>query len=298
MQIITKKWKEIELGDKFLDGSKVIEIHDPYEEECYKLHYKYKFKNYEIELSKSHLLLCDISKIDDNIKDEIEKWSEYGIPTVYDQHIYVEDENDILDILNNKNIEPMYEPVEWDNVRVEDNLYWLPIEAINWLLLNKQKVTCNDCKLTKSEYIGIKTVQCVMTDTHQYQTNHLIHHNSVSLRNIIFHCLTHSSDIAIALIDLKYTEFSIYKGVKNVVAVANTVQEAAEIMRVARECMYKRNQELAKLGLTDIKDHKPQEPTDEVIVCNRKLNDNDTVEIELPNGERKIVTVKELESYL
>ena len=103
--------------------------------------------------------------------------------------------------------------------------------------------------------------------------------------------------MAIALVDLKWTEFTPFKDVKNVVAVANTIRETSEVMRMARECMYKRNQELAKLGLNNIKDFKPKKPTDEVIVAGRKLKDSDTVEIKV-NGEIKTVTVKELEKYL
>ena len=62
--------------------------------------------------------------------------------------------------------------------------------------------------------------------------------------------------------------------------------------------MYKRNAELAKLGLNDIADFKPQKPTNQVVVAGRNLTDDDTVEIKLMSGEIKTVTVKELEQYL
>lgn len=163
-------------------------------------------------------------------------------------------------------------------------------------------VKCNKFYLNEIQYVGKKEVFCVETDSHRFETGPevgygLIHHNSVTLRNIIFHCLTHSEQIMIALIDLKLTEFEPFKGVKGVVAVANTVREAVEVLRIGREVMYKRNAQLAKLGLNDIKDFKPTQPTDEVVVAGRLLKDTDTVEIR-KGEEIKTVTVKELEQYL
>ena len=172
-----------------------------------------------------------------------------------------------------------------------ENKIWLPVSAINALIQCGEQIRCNGNFIHKIEPAGKLTVRCVETDTHEFNTCGLIHHNSVTLRNIIFHCLTHSQDVKIALIDLKYTEFTPYKGVNGVVAVANTVKEAAEIMRIARECMYKRNQEMAGLGINDIKDYKPQNPTPEFMVFNRKFNENDKVEIRLPNGDVRTVTI-------
>lgn len=283
-------WKDIKIGDTFKDGSKVISIHEHYKSDCYKLFYK----NKNIILSETHLLLCNIKKLNKECKKWIEdNFSEYYIPTLYDKYIYFKDEQ-CDEIAFEETV-----AVKSDPCKVSDKEYWLPIKAIFLLIRNfKQKIYCNGNLIKNIEFVGIKEVFCVETDTHKFETNDLIHHNSVTLRNIIFHCLTHQDQISIALIDLKWTEFTPFKGLKNVVAVANTVQEAAEVMRIGREVMYKRNQEMAKLGINNIADYKPQKPTDQVMVAGRQLNDNDKVEIRTIDGEVKTITVKELEQYL
>ena len=323
-----KLWKDIEVNDIFPDGSKVLSIHGRYSAECYKVSWKCKrskiFSSMKIAmnnciLSDTHLLLCDVSKLDTSSKKWVdENFSNYEIPTLYEKHIYYEDLGKLLsssninvDILNDYNVVPMdklsqilenpikkeLKVINSDLSKVSNDLFWLPVSAIFLLITTfKQKVLCNGNKLY-AEYAGNREVFCVETDTHKFKTAGLIHHNSVTLRNIIFHCLTHGEQISIALVDLKFTEFTPFKGMKNVVAVANTVQETAEIMRLARECMYKRNQELARIGINDIKDFKPQKPTEEVIIAGVKLKDTDTLEIKV-DGEVKTVTVKELEGYL
>lgn len=295
-----KEWKDIAVGDVFDDGSVVKSVHEHYNEECYKVFYS---RNKECVLSKSHLLLCDISHCNQEVKNWVEEhFGQFLIPTLYDKHVYMHDLDDMINkgyVYKDELVKESYEVVKADPSKVSDTEYWLPVEALVILLRNfKQKVLCNKKLLQNIEYMGELEVFCVETDTHRFNTCGLIHHNSVTLRNVIFHCLTHGDQIAIALVDLKFTEFTYFKGVKNVVAVANTVKETVEIMRIARECMYKRNQELAKLGLTDIKDFHPQKPTDEVSVAGRKLHDNDKVEIRMPSGETKEITVKELEKYL
>lgn len=305
---MTKKlWKDIKVGDIFNDGSKVVSIHDRYTDDCYKVIYGFFKKNYCI-LSSTHLLLCDIKLCDNSVKSWLcEHFGNYNIPTLVDRHLYFDNLEEIIDDNNIININDLFNNadhiketvVQADKSRIDDNHYWLPVSTIFMLIKNfQQRIYCNGNLLKDIEYVGKKEVFCVETDTHKFETCNLTHHNSVTLRNIIFHCLTHGEKIAIALIDLKFTEFTYFKGVKNVVAVANTVKETAEIMRIARECMYKRNQELAKLGLTDIKDFKPQKPTDKVVVAGRTLNENEKIDIRLPNGEEKTITVKELEQYL
>lgn len=328
-------WNEIKIGDEFLDGSIVKNIHETYEEECYKLYYSksksssllsFNFsKIHEIILSSTHLLLCDISEIDDRCKKIVkENFSNYRIPTLYNKHVYIKNIDDKLDdfhkivenskegystegllhlleeTMNDNSEYVEYEVVESDISNISDYEYWLPVNLINFFVreLKELSLKCNGMYFVNSEYEGVKEVFCVETDTHKFETNDLIHHNSVTLRNIIFHCLTHGEQISLALIDLKYTEFSVYKGYKDVVAVANTVREACEIMRIARECMYKRNQELSKLKLDDIKKFKPKKATDYVIVAGRKLHDSQEIEIKTKTGEIKRVTVKELEGYL
>lgn len=315
-----KLWKDIKIGDEFLDGSKVTSIHDSYIEDCYNVFFYKNFackvinKKQNCVLSGTHLLLCDISKVSDKAKKWIEdNFSNYSIPTLYDKHVYYNNLDKLIEISNNggkiykdelysildQEHSEKYEVIQSDKSKISQNEYWLPINALFLLVRNfNEKILCNGNLIDYIEYFGKHEVFCIETDTHKYETCGLIHHNSVTLRNIIFHCLTHGEQICIALIDLKYTEFTYFKGVKNVVAVANTVREAAEIMRLGREVMYKRNQEMSKIGINDIKDFKPQKPTNEVIVAGRKLKDEDIVEIQLPNGEEKTVTVKELEQYL
>lgn len=306
-----KLWSNISIGDTFLDGSKVTSIHDSYEAECYDVSFKSKGifgKVHHCILSDTHLLLCDVSKMEMEARNWVkDNFSDWRIPTLYDKHVYCKDlgkilngepitKSEIINCIENYS-EETYQVIESDLSKVSENEYWLPISAIFLLVRSfNQTVLCNGNKIY-IDYVGVREVFCVNTDTHKFETCGLIHHNSVTLRNIIFHCLTHGEQICIALIDLKYTEFTPFKGVKNVVAVANTVREAAEIMRLGREVMYKRNQELAKLGLNDIKNFKPTKPTNEVIVAGRKLKDTDTLEIKI-NGEIKTVTVKELEEYL
>lgn len=285
-----KLWKDLQIGDVFKDGSIVKSIHQEYEDDTYKITYKGKK---QIVLSQFHLLLCNINHLNKDCKLWVKQnFSNYKIPTLFDKHIYMDKHSCSIE-------QECYNIIESDNSQISDNEYWLPVKALNLLINNfHQKIYCNNILLKKIEYFGVQKVFCVETDSHKFETCDLIHHNSVTLRNIIFHCLSHGEQISIALIDLKYTEFTPFKEMKNVVAVANTVKEAVEILRLARECMYKRNQELAKIGINDIKDFKPQKPTDEVIVAGRKLKDDTLIEIRLPNGEEKTITVKELENYL
>ena len=289
-----KLWKDIAIGDTFVDGSKVLSIHNRYVDECYKIYYEVNNICHNMVLSKFHLLAINIDYI---ISDKCRNWvfenfAGYMIPTYVDKHIYIYDKK-------YKKVEETEKIVQYDLSYDEKNhIIWLPIISLYKLIEEGQKIICNNIEILNIEPVGLKEVFCVETDSHKFEANGLIHHNSVTLRNIIFHCLTHGENISIALIDLKYTEFTPFKDVKNVVAVANTVREAAEIMRIAKECMYKRNQEMSKIGINDIKDYKPQKPTDEVMIFNRKFNDNDKVEIRLTNGEVKTLTVKEVEQYL
>ena len=359
VKIETKLWKDIQIGDKFKDGSVVKSIHDTYTAECYSVKYyrnncfnndnsgnsnsniKNKFNKLlsssknrrrnknnsnsnnnlnSMILSDTHLLLCDISKCSENTQIWIkENFSNYSIPTLFDKHIYFENLDNVLkptmsynelndlfgmnsdDGHSEKAEYEQYEVIESDKCKVSENDYWLPVNLIFELVeFFKENIYCNGNRLEKVEYVGKKKVFCVETDSHKFETNDLIHHNSVTLRNVIFHCLTHGQQISIGLVDLKFTEFTFFKGINGVVAVANTVKETCELMRLARECMYKRNEEMSKIipPINDIKDYKPQKPTDEVYIWNRKLRDTDMVEIRLKTGEIKQVTVAEVEQYL
>ena len=90
-----------------------------------------------------------------------------------------------------------------------------------------------------------------MSDIMMKSQRGLISHNSVTLRNVIFHCIEHNNKISVALVDIKQTEFYPFKGMNGVVAVANSVQEAAEILRIGRSVMYSRNKKMQKMGLPE-----------------------------------------------
>lgn len=207
------QWDRISNGDKFLDNSTVIGKHESYLDETYNIYWKSLFSHNSIVISSDHLLLCDISKVSKPVRDNIlEQYSGYSIPTILDRHVYV-DENNIDNITDDtKVIKESVEVVESDSIVVKDSKsIWLNAKTIYWLTNHNEKVYCNG-KRIYAKYYGIKEVFCVMTDTHRFLANGLIHHNSVTLRNIIFHCLTHGEDISIALVDLKRTEFSRFKG--------------------------------------------------------------------------------------
>lgn len=137
------------------------------------------------------------------------------------------------------------------------------------------------------EYAGIKPCFCVTTDTGRYELNNMIHHNSVCLRNVIFHSLTHADDIKLALVDLKQSEFESYKKLKDVVGVANNEREAVEILRMARECMYKRNKENAARGITDFVDYQPQEPLPTIKIFGREFDEDYEFDVQVEKKNDK-----------
>jgi hypothetical protein len=289
-----KMWRDVAIGDTFPDGSHVMSLHQPYLSECYEVSWFDRHAKGCMVLSSDHLLLCDISHLEHDMHDSVyQTFANFVIPTLLDKHVYMQN----LDNMDQNSIYETYSVVDGDRSDVSSNLIWLPVNVIFQLVrVQHQTVLCNGKRL-EVEFAGKRKVFCVETDTHQFETCGLIHHNSVTLRNIIFHCLTHGERFAVALVDLKFTEFESFKGMKNVVAVANTVADTVEVLRVAREVLQKRNQELAKLGLVDIKDFKPQQPTNEVIVAGRLLHDGDQVEVQI-GEETKTIDVKDLEQYL
>lgn len=348
----TKKlWKDVKIGDEFVNGAIISEIHDKYIEETYKVTAKgLLFSKEPIELSSTHLLLCFIDKC----KPETRKWiegnfSNYLIPTEYDRKFVVHEEptGECITLPSGEILSGFGTVVEEDvpvsgdlsSVKIgKKTFYWLPISIIHEIQSEHKDygIRCNRKKLI-IEYLGEKEVFCVSVKKNEsesenvdkkkivglldgfnlsrkllyrhninaFETNGLIHHNSVGLRDIIFHCMTHSDKISIALVDLKITEFSIFKGkngdgMRGVVAVANDVKSACELLRIAREVMRKRNLEMAKLGINKIADFVPKESdyTGYISLCGRKFKDDQLIDIRLPNGEEKQVTVLELEEYL
>lgn len=352
-------WEDIKLGDKFLDGSCVSEIHDTKELETIKLFYhnlstkdslfnraikypilksflklldltnmgksqlykkvsKYtkKYDEQDIILSSDHLLLCNIKELPEDVKNLIKNfYSNVSIPKIVDVHLHAEteelqkelDEN-IVSILeyfshgNCKNIKYIEELISKLNYKEEfiesdkfiksENEIWLNAFSIMQLVRNGFKLYCNDMKFSNALFYGRKECFCISTDSGQYHTNDLIHHNSVTLRDIIFHCLTHSNKISIALVDLKLTEFTRYKKFKDVLGVANTVEEAAELLRIGRTIMYKRNGDLAKHDLNDFTKFRPKQPTDVYWVSGRTLNGSDMIKVRIDGQETEIPVSK------
>lgn len=305
-------WKDIKIGDKFVDGSKVTQIHEIHKIGCYKLFYGKLFNTKHITLSKDHFLLCDISNMKNNLRLSLLKLFEYHTLAKEGKcHLYTEKDlsNEdqmkiIYSIIKNekisegllKDINYNIEETKKESVIEDENNIWLSVENIAWLVSNNHKIYCNSNKIKKAYWRGEKLANCVSTNTGRYLTKDLIHHNSVTLRNIIFHCLTHSYEWGIGLVDLKLTEFSQFKDINGVVGVANTVFETVELLRVAREVLYKRNRLLSEKGIVDIVDYKPEEPTDMVWISGREIHEDTILKIKI-NHEEKEMTSKDLLNY-
>lgn len=127
-------------------------------------------------------------------------------------------------------------------------------------------------------------------------TKGLISHNSVILRSIIFHCIQHSNKISAALIDIKQTEFYPFKDMSGICAIANSVQEAAEILRIGRSVMYARNKKLQALGVNDMADYKPTEYTGKIWITGREFSENDVIKCKI-DGKEVEMTALEIYNY-
>lgn len=324
-------WKNIKEEDEFIDGSKVVGIHETTIQDSYVVGYynskknqlmkdalslfkKYDDKN-ETVLSGDHILLVDLKEVPTEVLKAIDaQFGDKEIPTVWNRHVYYQDPDTMSNDIKNKDIDNIsglekaevefkdsymekMEVAQSDPAKVSETEFWLPVITITELLNQGFKLYSNG-HLLSSKYRGKLEVFCVETDTHKYETNGLIHHNSVLLQNIIFHALTHGNDVTIAMVDLKRTEMPIWKKHKNVMYVANTVQEARELVLIARRLMDKRNEEMEKLGLKDIMNYKPTKFTGEIRVAGRKFTESDRIDILLPDGTEKNVSIGELEQYL
>lgn len=128
-------------------------------------------------------------------------------------------------------------------------------------------------------------------------TKGLISHNSVILRNIIFHCIQHNKSISCALVDIKQTEFYPFKGMNGVCAIANSVQEAAEVLRIARSVMYSRNKKLQALGINDMASYEPKEYIGKIWITGREFPENAVIKCRV-DGEEKEMTALEIYNYL
>lgn len=282
----------------FKDNSKLTQIHDIHKIPCYKFDLKYHPSNInkpEIIISEDHYILCDISKVKN--KDLMDLYQPLMIPLESDYHIGYDKNGNFID---------KEEITNFESVQFNEKHWWLNAKMIYFLLENKEKIRpvkeydnnkFKYNKFTDWNYVGEKECFCISTDTGMYEVCGVINHNSVSLRNIIFHSLTHSDDIVLGLVDLKLSEFSRYKGVNRIVGVANNVLESVELLRVARECMYKRNLENAERGLTDFKDYVPTEPTNKIRIFGREFDENNEFNVKI-GEEEKTMTAKEILEYV
>ena len=116
---------------------------------------------------------------------------------------------------------------------------------------------------------------------------------SVAVQNIIYGGIAHRNEIALSLIDPKFTEFSAYKGMKGIVGVANTVEEAVEVLRIAKMAMYQRNQRLAELKLKNIMDYKPTKKSGLVYVTGRDYREDDIIKVRT-NKVESTISAKDL----
>ena len=285
-------WKDLldKENHTFADGSNLTQIHSTHEEECYSFTFDQKnFKHKKFIVSEDHYLLCDVSKVHKDILKECIQNMPITIPLVADYHIEEIEEGVFREY---------EEIIEDEPIRVDSKTYWLNAYAIYWLFSQNQKVRVlnkdnKKLKILDSTWVGKKDCFCVSTNTGRYEVCGVINHNSVTLRNVIFHSLTHSDDIKLGLVDLKLSEFSRYKDMNNVVGVANSVLEAAELLRLSRETMRKRNLSNAEKDLTDFKDYKPKKPTNKIRLYGREFDEDYVFDVKI-NGEDTKMTAKEL----
>lgn len=288
-------WKDLKIEEDhvFEDGSVLTQIHETHNIFCYKFwlkkHPKH-IKDNSITVSEDHYILCETKReLTKPWKEYILQYQEENIPKA--ANVHVSSENGEMAISE--------EAVEFDYWDCGDSTYWLSAKNI-FMLLNvfgKRFIKPVDNLFTKWEAVGEKECFCISTDLGKYKCCGVINHNSVAIRNIIFHALTHGEDVKIALVDLKVSEFAAYKGMNNVVGVANTTREACELLRLCREVMQKRNIENSKRGLTDIADYVPQKPTDRISLFGVEYPEDTVFDVEIA-GEKKQMSLKEILEYV
>ena len=115
----------------------------------------------------------------------------------------------------------------------------------------------------------------------------------VAVQNIIYGGIAHRNEVALSLIDPKFTEFSGYKGMKGITGVANTVEEAVEVLRIAKQAMYRRNQRLAELKIKNIMEYKPTKKSGKVYITGRDYLETDVIKVKV-NSVEKELTANEL----
>lgn len=290
------RWRDLRDTEAYVfeDGSVLTEVHDQHLDHCYKFTLKRHprdIKDPSIVVSEDHYILCDVGKLDKYWRAYISTIQETNIPRVRDIHAVVDENGNIINEYD--------EIIEYDSYIEDDenNHWWLSAKTIFTLLMSDRKVNPVGNVFKKWDYAGERECFCVSTDKGRYSCCGVVSHNSVALRNIIFHSMTHSDDIVLGLVDLKLSEFSRYKGMANICGVANTVAETAELLRVAREVMYKRNKENAENDLTDFMDFKPQGPTNIIRLFGHEYDENMEFDVKI-NGEPQKMTAGQMLEFI
>ena len=82
-----------------------------------------------------------------------------------------------------------------------------------------------------------------------------------------------------------------------VTAVANSVQEAAELLRIGRAVMYSRNKKLQQLGLNDMASYQPTDWTGKIWITGREFDKDERIKVRFA-GEEKEMSALEIYEYL
>lgn len=312
------KWKDVNVGHVFSDGSVVTEKHLSHQYNSYKVTYN----NRTIVLSGDHLLQFNISPLCDEAKVEITKYCVGNVPLKEKLYVNILGTADIshrkviTDYLLGKSVcgvkvtdisEPHYEfyifdfddgmyyeasvnriQTSWESQKISDDLYWIPVNGLAYLFNRYGILTFSGITVQNVEFLGKLPCFCVSTSTRKYELNGLIHHNSVAVQNIIYGGIAHRNEVALSLIDPKFTEFSGYKGMKGITGVANTVEEAVEVLRIAKQAMYRRNQRLAELKIKNIMEYKPTKKSGLVYVTGRDYREEDIIKVRTNKVESNI----------
>lgn len=288
------KWADVTTGHEFSDGSKVTQATETKDMSTYSV----TTAEGKFVVGEDHILLCNVRLVNKKFLNKILANAPTRVPVEKDVHFYPGTDMPVQEVIT-----------KWED-RVFDEkkkLMWLNIKEIYYLFSLHYRIRLVTLKDDKYVPVPIKDMNwekekpcfCVSTDTGQYQVCGVIHHNSVTLRNVINHCLTHSDDMKLGLVDLKLSEFSRYKDIdKNrVVGVANTVAATCAMLRMSREIMRKRNQQNSDRDLTDFADFKPQGPTDTIKIFGREFNENDRFSVKV-DGQEQEMSAKEILEWM
>lgn len=82
-----------------------------------------------------------------------------------------------------------------------------------------------------------------------------------------------------------------------VVAVANSVDETVELLRISRQVMYSRNKKMQKLGINDVADYQPTEYTGKIWITGREFKEDEMIKCRV-GGEEKMMSALEIYEYL